>query len=64
MQPELTPDQTRVMYFHGQTVEVYEKYLPTIMIVVTMAILVETCEVFSLAMFFCYIISNLMLDYA
>lgn len=52
------------MYFYQQVVDVYEKYLPIIISVVVMGILTQNCEVFSLAMFFCYIISTFLLDYA
>jgi hypothetical protein len=42
---------------------VYEKHLPVIFILAVLGIILETNEVISLAMFYCYIISNLMLDY-
>lgn len=34
------------------------------MVIITISILNFNCEVFSLAMFFAYVIANLMLDYA
>ena len=63
IQPELTKDQQRVLYFHEQIGEVYEKHLPIILLVVVMGIILDTNEVFSLAMFYCYVISNFLLDY-
>lgn len=35
-----------------------------IFVIVVMGILTGCCEVFSLAMFFCYVISTFLLDYA
>ena len=52
------------MYFYNQIVDVYEKYLPIIMTMIVMGILTDCCEVLSLALFFGYILSTFMLDYA
>lgn len=52
-----------MLYFHEQIVEVYERHLPPILILITMGILVQTNEVFTLGMFYFYVISSLMLDY-